>query len=86
MKIKTAIRNNKTTRRMLAAYWVYKMLSGGNPSKTTLQVLALEKERISRELQKQEEEQKPVPRRSPLAAGALCRSMIGKILKAQKVY
>ena len=53
MKIKTAIRNNKTTRRMLAAYWVYKMLSGGNPSKTTLQVLALEKERMSRELQKQ---------------------------------
>ena len=92
MKKKTASNSRKNTHRVLAAYWIYKLISGGNPLKTTLEVLRLENRQISKERQssremlKREKERKADPKCASLAAAALRLGIVKKILKAERVY
>ncbi|MBQ9033045.1 MAG: hypothetical protein IJ107_00050 [Lachnospiraceae bacterium] len=92
MKKKTASNSRKNTHRVLAAYWICKMISGGNPLKTTLEVLRAENRQISkerqssREMKKRDKERKADPKRASLAAGALRHGIVKKILKAGRVY
>jgi hypothetical protein len=92
MKKMTASNSRKNTHRVLAAYWIYKVISGGNPLKTTLEVLRAENRQISkerqsgREMQKLDKERKADPKKASLAAGALRSGIVKKILKAQRVY